>query len=247
MLNIDLNTKELSKKYGLNEWIVKEETENIISKILTEKFKFEVISQFNGKPDSFEIYGYPAVRGQLIEVKISPNKINKIVFKTIISELSKALYQRSLFEYCETLKGTIKKVMDGTIKQIKGGNLFINIHGLSDRYENIITVCKREYQTPKERNKYIKDSVLFFHVSPLIAPFYDGVTPHIEIRLSRNSKKLTEGLIEKELNEKCLDIKVKCTKRIAGAYSLVKASHSIPKDVIKNVSNQLKERIIVKW
>jgi hypothetical protein len=247
MGGIDINTHELATKYGLNGEVVKEETEKLISKILTENYKCEVVAQFNGKPNVFEIYGYPKVKGQLGEVKITPSNIGKKVYKRIITELTEALYMRAVFEDCETLKGTIKKVMAGTITQIKEGTLFVHLYGLSDRFEESVAICTGESQTPKERNNYMKGSVLSFHVSPSIVPVYDGLKPHIEIRLSRNSKKLTEGLIERELLNRCLDVKIKCTKRIAGAYSLLKVSRPLPKDMIKHVSEQLKERIIVKW
>lgn len=247
MQNIDLNTKELSKKYGLNEWIVKEETEKIISKILTETYNYEVIAQFNGTPDVFEIYGYPEKEGQLNEIKLIPSKMRYSVIKRIITELTYSLKTRVIYQDCENLKSIIKKAMNGTIELIENGNLFVHIHGLSDSFEEIIAVCKRESQTPKERREYNKNSVLSFHVSPSVISVYDGSAPRIQIRLSRTSKKLTEGLIENELVNRCLDVEVKCTKRIAGAYSEVMVSHRIPKDVIKHVSDQLKERIIVKW
>jgi hypothetical protein len=247
MGGIDINTHELATKYGLNGEVVKEETEKLISKILTESYKCEVVAQFNGKPDAFEIYGYPKVKGQLREVKIIPSNIGKKVHKRIIAELTEALYMRAVFKDCETLQGRIRKVMEGTITQIKEGALFVNLHGLSDTFGESTAICTRELQTPKERNNYMKGSVLSFHVSPSIVPVYDGLKPHIEIRLSRNSEKLTEGLIERELLNRCLDVKVKCTRRIAGAYSEVMVSHRIPKDVINHVSDQLKERIIVRW
>ena len=73
MQTIELNTKELSQKYGLAEWIIKEETEKTVSRILTESFGFEVTAQFREKPNHFEIFGYPEEKGQLKEVKINPS------------------------------------------------------------------------------------------------------------------------------------------------------------------------------
>ena len=58
MQTIKLNTKELSQKYGLAEWIIKEETEKTVSRILTESFGFEVTAQFSEEPDTFEIFSY---------------------------------------------------------------------------------------------------------------------------------------------------------------------------------------------
>ena len=97
---------------------------------------------------------------------------------------------RSFFEDCEALKRTIRKVMYGTISHIDKDTLFVILHDLSHNFKNTLALCIRQSQTPKQRGKYIKASVLPFHVSPSLVPVYDGSAPHVQIKLSRNSKKL---------------------------------------------------------
>jgi len=69
----------------------------------------------------------------------------------------------------------------------------------------------------------------------------------LEITLGRNGRGLVEGLIMKRVwkNPSCRDVKARCVKRIAGAYSEVVSTAPIPRDAIKSVSDELKEYIRV--
>lgn len=69
----------------------------------------------------------------------------------------------------------------------------------------------------------------------------------IKIRLSRTSTGLVEHLLRDDLAGKGMDVKVRCLKRISGAYSEIIASSLVPKECIKRVSKMLDERIIVKF
>lgn len=71
--------------------------------------------------------------------------------------------------------------------------------------------------------------------------------PRLEITLGRNGRGLVEGLIMKQVqgNPSGSNVKVRCVKRIAGAYSEVVSTAPVPRHAIKSVSDELKEYIRV--
>jgi len=78
-----------------------------------------------------------------------------------------------------------------------------------------------------------------------VLPIIENGIPRIDITLSRNSKGLVEGLLMKQLYRSGKDVKVRCIKRIAGAYAEVVSPTPLPLKAVKSVSDELKEYLHV--
>jgi DNA-binding Lrp family transcriptional regulator len=236
---------ELSNKYRLSEQAVKEDTEKALSAVLTKRLGFEVEAVFNG---NFELWGYKERYGDIRTMQIMPEKIKKGLMREIKYSIANALLIRSVMEDYELHKHKMKTVVYGTIIRQKSddGFVYVYIQDIESRNNNVAAVMDWAHQTPKERGRYMEGQTLPFYILNIKPLLLQGI-PRLEVNLSRNSKGLTEGLLRKELIDKNLDIKVSCTRRLAGAFSEIEASERIPRECIKKASDELKERVIVKW
>ncbi len=229
---------ELSEKYRLQEWIIKDTIEEVVSLSLTKKLGFEVGVMFMGS--SLDIWTFDDIEAK----QISLTGIQTSVAEEIKHNITSALLKRSVLEDYDRFKDKIRTVVYGTIiKYHSSGAILVETDSISDR---VIAICPMSSQTPKERGHYRVGDVLPFYITN-IEPVYEKETPKLEIRLSRNSRGLPEGLIKNELIDSNREAKVRCIKRIAGAFSEIKSSERIPKKCVKKISDELKERIIVRW
>lgn len=237
---MQLNVEELQKKYGLSFDEIRDEIERVISDVLTLRLGFEVEAVFNERHDVIDIYKYSSDISS-----IQFESIKKSLIRDIKYSIVNRLLLKSVLKDYEVLKGLIQTIVYGTVKKGCGlGSLYISIQNI-DGKENVVGVCGIESQTPKERGR-LEGMTLPFYVLN-VQPVYEQAMPKIDIKLSRNSKRFPERLLKEELFNKNIDIKVECVKRIAGAFSLIHVPERIPKECIKKVSDELKERIIVKW
>ena len=133
------------------------------------------------------------------------------------------------------------------MKAVNHGSLSIRLHANGPyNPRSMVGSCPYRFQTPKERGTYRPGDVLSFQVLK-VTPVMENGMPRLEITLGRNGRELVEGLIIKRVweNPSCKDVKTRCVKRIAGAYSEVVSTAPIPRDAIKSVSDELKEYIRV--
>lgn len=236
---------ELSLKYNLPHWAVEEEIEKAVSSILTKRFGCEISALFNNtteSPPSFDIWRFNDKEAQ----RLLPESI-KSSFRELKTGIAYALLNRGVIEEHKRLRDKIRSIACGTIvrEDAQTGAIYAELHDMEDNAcGKAIAVLKPAFQTPKERGCHGTGDILRFYVMN-IQPVYDEDTVRLEISLSRNSKGLAQGLLQEELSGS--GIKVKCLKRIAGAFSLIEASKRIPKEVIKKTSDELKERIIVRY
>ncbi|GER94831.1 hypothetical protein A45J_2718 [hot springs metagenome] len=248
-IRIDDWVKELAGKYNLTDAIVEDEIEHTISSVLSNRFKFEVEAQLNGNSGSLSIYGFKTRKGDMESAIINPENIKRPLIREILYTLANALEIRRLLNEYSFYKKIIHSSVTGEIiKKSSEGILYAAIKDIdypaSDQY--VVAVCEPASQTPKERGWYTVGQKMPFYVLSVKPQLLKG-TPRLEIRLSRNSAGLPESLIRQELVRHNMDIKICCTGRIAGAFSEIKASAKIPRECIKKVSDELKERVIVRW
>ncbi|HAK87660.1 MAG TPA: hypothetical protein DHW81_01535 [Nitrospiraceae bacterium] len=242
--------KDLSDKYNLNDTIVVEEIEHVISSVLSKRFGFEVETRLNGGPEDLSICGFKMRREDMKPFisTISPENIKRPLIREILYKLANALEIRKLFNEYSLYKTIIHTAVTGEIIKKKSDELYVALKGIdypaSDQYT--VAVCEQAHQTPKERGWYMVGQTMPFYALSVKPALLKG-TPRLVIRLSRNSTGLPECLIRRELITQNMDINIRCTGRIAGAFSEIKASAKIPRDCIKKVSDELKERVIVRW
>jgi len=241
------DVRELADIYGLPEEDVKAELLESLSNSLSAVFgtEIEVLSSETG---SLEIFSYRESSGDLQVRSMPLSGIGRHAIKRIRRDLALSLSKiRVLRDYdlCRDLTGHVVEGM--VMKAVNRGSLSIRLQG-NGPYNpgNLIGSCPYRLQTPKERGTYRTGDVLSFQVLK-VSPVMENGMPRLEITLGRNGRGLVEGLIMKQAwrDPSGRDVKVRCVKRIAGAYSEVVSTAPIPRDVIKSVSDGLKEYIRV--
>ena len=234
--------------YDLPEETVEEEILTSLSRSLTNIFGFEVEALLNDS-GVLELYGYPNLHGDLQVRKLPLARISKPAIRQIRKCLTESLVmKRILLEY-DLLRYLTGSILEGLVlKSVNPGPLFVILYqeDLCTGNKILTGICPFRSQTPRERDVYHPGDIYSFHVLKIMPIFEDGV-PRINIFLSRNSKGLVEGLLLKQIRQdpSAKNVKVRCLKRIAGAYSVIESSVSLPLQAVKNVSDELKEFIRV--
>ncbi len=240
-----LDISELSTKYRLPEWTVWEEIERAVSKILSGHLGFEV-EAFLNENDILDLWGFVSNHGDLEVKRFNADTIPRSLLQKIKHGIAEALMLRSVLNEYDLVKHRTGSIIFGTIiRTLPCGMLHVDVE-LGSVGDTIVALCDLESQTPKEMGEYRQGTTLPFHIKN-IRPVMIKDIPRLEVRMSRNARGLVEGLLNSELKDRKMDIQVKCTRRIAGAFSDIKSPKRIPRDCIKKISDELKERIIVAY
>jgi hypothetical protein len=241
------DVRELADIYGLPEETVKVELLESLSNSLAAVFGTE-IEVLSSEAGNLEIYSYRDLSGDLQVRSLPVSSIGRHAIKRIRRDLSLSLAKiRVLRDYdlCSDLVGCVVEGM--VMKAVNHGSLSIQLlaNGLCNP-KNLAGSCPYRFQIPKERGAYRPGDVLSFQVQK-VSPIMENGMPRLEITLGRNGRGLVESLIMKQVRglPSGRDVKVRCVKRIAGAYSKVVSTEPIPLHVIESVSDELKEYIRV--
>ncbi len=241
------DVRELADIYGLPEEDVKAELLESLSNSLAAVFGTE-IDVLASETGSLEICSYRDSSGDLQVRSIPLSSIGRHAMKRIRRDLSLSLAKKRVLRDYDLSRDLVGRVVEGIImKTVNQGALSIRLQATGPcNPRSLIGLCPYRFQTPKERDTYRPGDVLSFQVLKA-SPVMENGMPRLEITLGRNSRRLVEGLIMKQArgNPSERNVKVRCVKRIAGAYSEVVSTAPIPRDAIKSVSDELKEYIRV--
>jgi len=233
----DIDLHEIAEKYNLPLDDVKETVERSISDTLTELLNSDVECMLT--KEGSEIYLF---RENEVE-KIPIARLKKNIIRAIKYGLLSDLHKEQSIRSYEELRFMAGGIAGGHVTRIFDDRIYVELNADSDSH--VVGICEKRHQTPKERGLYRLGDYYNFYVSS-VTPFVKSGVPEVKVFLSRTSKSLTEGLLNKELAEKLIDIRVKCMRRTAGVCSHIEAQEKIPVDCIKAVSDELKERIKVR-
>jgi hypothetical protein len=244
------DVRELADIYGLPEEAVKAELLESLSSSLSAVFGTEV-EVLPSETGSLEIYSYQDASGDLQIRNLPLSGIGRHAIKRIRRDLALSLAKMRVLRDYDLSRDLVCRVVEGMVmKAVNHGSLSVRLQG-NGPYNpgNLVGSCPDRFQTPKERGAYRPGDILFFQVLK-VSPVMENGMPRLEITLGRNGRGLVEGLIMKRAwgNPSRGDVKARCVKRIAGAYSEVVSTAPIPRDLIKSVSDELKEyiRVVVK-
>jgi len=241
------DVRELADIYYLPEEAVKTELLESLSKSLAAVFGTEV-EVLPSETGSLEIFSYRDASGDLQVRSLPVSSIGRHAIKRIRRDLSLSLAKIRVLRDYDLSRDLVGRVVEGMIvKAVNHGSLSIRLQANgSCNPGNLVGSCPYRFQTPKERGTYRPGDVLSFQVLK-VSPVMENGMPRLEITLGRNGRGLVEGLIMKRVweNPSCRDVKARCVKRIAGAYSEVVSTAPVSRDAIKSVSDELKEYIRV--
>lgn len=232
-----VDLRAISEKYELPCDEAKEAIERSISGTLSDIFRSDVECLLTGKGCEIHVFRENGVW------RFPMEKLKKNILRAIKYGIVSALHTETVTRGYERLRYLAGGITGGHIAAVFEDRIFVELDGGAGKL--VVGVCEREHQTPKERGHYRPGNYYSFYISS-VTPSSNGRVPVLKVSLSRISQSLTEGLLRKELTERLLDIKIRCIKRAAGIFSLVEAEGRIPRECIKAVSDELKERVIVR-
>jgi len=241
------DVRELADIYGLPEEAVKAELLESLSNSLSAVFGAE-IEVLSSETESLEIFSYWDASGDLQVRSMLLSSIGRKALRKIRRDLSLSLAKMRVlrdYDLCRELAGRVAEGM--VMKAGNHGLLSIRLQANGPYYPgNLIGSCPYRFQTPKERGTYRPGDVLSFQVLK-VSPVMENGMPRLEITLGRNGRGLVEGLIMKRAwrDPSGRDVKVRCVRRIAGAYSEVVSTAPISLHILKSISDELKEYIRV--
>ncbi|HPC04877.1 MAG TPA: hypothetical protein PLA03_12280 [Acidobacteriota bacterium] len=241
------DVRELADIYGLPEEAVKAELLESLSNSLSAVFGAE-IEVLPSEAGILEIYSYRDSSGDLQARSIPLSSIGRHAIKRIRRDLSLSLAKKRVLRDYDLSRDLVGRVVEGIImKAVNHGSLSVRLQTDGPcNPRSLVGSCPYRFQTPKERGTYRPGDVLSFQVLKM-SPVLENGMARLEITLGRNGRGLVEGLIMNHArrNSSGRDVKVRCVKRIAGAYSKVVSTAPIPRHVLKSVSEELKEYIRV--
>jgi hypothetical protein len=233
----DIDLREIAEKYKLPLDEVKETVERSISDTLTDLLNSDVECMLT--KEGSEIYIFRENEVEKIPIERLKKNIIRAIKYSLISDLSNEQAIRSY----EELRFMAGGIAGGYVTKIFEDRIYVEL--AADGGSPVVGICEKRHQTPKERGLYRMGDYYNFYVSS-VTPLIKGGVPEVKVFLSRTSKSLSEGLLNKELAEKLIDMRVRCMRRTAGVCSLMEAQERIPAECIKAVSDELKERIKVR-
>ncbi|GMT42902.1 MAG: hypothetical protein IEMM0002_1313 [bacterium] len=235
----ELDVGELSAKYNLPEWVVREELEETMSEVLSERFAYPVDVVFLSS-GGIEFRSFRYRDGVLKSSKLDIGlRFIKPLMLRLIDTLAHRLAAKRIVGDYERMKSLVHRLVTGcVVNATPGGELYAEVGGS-------IGVCQRRDQPLSERGKYLPGQTYRFYVKRIL-PLRYGEDSKLEITLSRTSKSFVTRLLEDELAAADIfDVKIKCISRIVGGLSRVRSSERIPQKIVRKISDELKEKIYV--
>lgn len=225
-------------EYGLDEDAVREAVRQAVSGVLAEAYGCEVEAHWKG--ESLDVWRIEESGGDLRIAKIY--RIPRRLFRRVVDAVEMELKKTRILQAYEGLRYCTGTVVRGYVSHIFKDRIIVDIPN-----SEFTGFCHISHQPPSERGRYLTGDYISFYVLKAVPVLRDTV-PDVEIHLSRTSIKLPELLLKDELHAlNREDIKVKCIKRISGAYSLIRASARCPVEAIRSVSEELRERVVVRY
>lgn len=244
--------KALQAKYGLPAETVSDAVSIAISVTLTKALRTKVLVQES--EDDIEFFSMR--RSHLNDdsaIRITQNGLTKKMMRHLRYNIERELHLRKVISDKEKYRLLQGQLVWGAVAGIAPDgtlNVSIDIEKQFGR-EELFGICPLWLQPPHERGRYRTDEGKYFLVSRVRPVLARGI-PRLEILLNRTSTKLVERLLTKKIAQKSIGLQseknsIACKKRIAGAYSEVHAEQRIDKEIIKWVSRELREQLIVRF
>ncbi len=231
-------------QYGLTRSEVMAEIENVFSLVLSEWYSLDVMVFFS-EDLQLEAAAYNKVNGVIMQRMVDLKEIRGL--NTLKKRLEKNLTKAAVLKQTKRYKSYEKKLCWGEIiARDSGQNFHVEtemIHG-----EKITAICPLNRIGLHERNskKFSIGQRRAFHVRR-IEPVFLGDTPRLKVVVDRVSKTLVETLLKNQPGVNTEKITIHCVKRYVGQKSFVLATGRLPKSAIIAVTQELKERVQVRF
>jgi len=231
---------DLLEKYNLPEDQAADAIETAISRTLSTMFRMDVLVRLDG---NLEVIAINSAHADAEPVQINPAEISKQGQRQIRRQIELELEKRQALHECNHLRSLRGQVIKGEVRKIASNGEVIVALEVDDHFRQLTLtgVCPARYLPPKERCRFNLGEIRAFLVTSVLSVQKRGRFK-VQIRLSRTSKDLPELLLRQATGLRG----IRCLKRIVGAFCEIETVKFLPKDAIKAVGEELKERIIVR-
>lgn len=230
--------RDLLEKYNLSEDQATEAIETAITRVLSTAFRTDMLVRVHG---SLKIYALSA--SDLPPRSVDPAGLSRKLQRQVRYQIEHELEKRQALHEWGTLSSLRGRPVKGEIRQVSSiGEATVALE-MEDHFCRLALtgVCPARYLPPRERQALAVGDVKTFLVTSVL-PVQKKGRSKVLIRLSRTTKALPEALLRERTGEPS----IRCIRRIAGAFSEIETIKMLPKEAIEAVSNELKERIIVR-
>ena len=214
--------------------------ETAISRTLSTMLRMDVLVRLDS---NLEIIAINRAHTDTEPIRIDLSEISKQGRRQIRRQIELELEKQQALYECSHLHPLRGQVVSGEIRKISSnGDITVALE-LDDHFQQytLAGICPSRHLPPKERGLFSLGEVRMFLVTSVLSVQKRGRFK-VQIRLSRTSKTLPERLLRQVSGLQ----DIRCLKRIAGAFCEIETIKFIPKDAIKAVGKELKERIIVR-
>lgn len=227
---------ELTNKYRLPNVTA---TEEAISKAFSDALKTNIIcniSQEGVMLITFNRLSKPSV--------LKPSVIKKKMKRQIVYLLETELQKKqAVFEF-HSMRDLQGQVVNATITRIADNHTvfgILEINSSTDSSQLLIGECPLRHQPAHERGGYCLGETRKFYISsvrPVAGKRGEG---RVRIILSRTTIELPAAMLSDITNISG----IRCTRRIAGAFSNIETPKRVPKTAINTVGKELHEHLKV--
>lgn len=233
-------SQALLEKYNLPEDQVADAIETAISRTLSSMFRMDVLVRLDRH---LEVIAINRTHADAEPIKIDLTGISKQGRRQIQRQIDLELEMRQALHECNHLYCLRGQVITGEVRKIASSGEVIVALEVDEHFRQLTLtgVCPARYLPPKERSRFNLGETRAFLVTSVLSVQKRGRFK-VQIQLSRTSKTLPELLLQQSTGLQG----IRCRKRIAGAFCEIETVKFLPKDAIKAVGEELKERIIVR-
>jgi len=253
--DLRMQIDRISMNYGLDYDTVSRLLEISISDALTYIFGYEVDAGIDDESETLSVVGYLRDDiGAIWEIREIPEAaITPNAFPLILSNFRKALVAAAERTAAARLYSSlVKDVCLGQVVSMPSPQYGVRVkllRPMTNEYEEgILGVADWRNIPPHERAHTHLGDRKYWYISSVYTVMNHENVREARIKLSRTSINLPEKLMRHYLRLAGEDgnLALKCEKRILGAKSVIVTERRIPLEVIKAVSNELKEFIEIK-
>ncbi|MDO3380513.1 hypothetical protein [Geoalkalibacter halelectricus] len=171
---------------------------------------------------------------------LDPGSFSRQLRRQLFYQVERELQRRQTLHEWQGLRVLRGQALPGEIlRQRSDGRLHVALE-IVECFSGLVLLgeCPPRAQPPHERPRYRPGEVLQFLVTSILPVESRGLAK-ILIRLSRVSRALPEALLRAHTGRG----DIRCRRRVAGAFSDLTAASSVPREAIRAVGAELKERI----
>lgn len=236
--------RELAEKYSLSTDAALEITAETLSAALSSRAGCQVIV----KPSGDEVRALFLGDGPFPEAKekgLGGMFGNDL--KHLRNDLERAFARRAARDALTMFRPLVgRAVLGEVVKLLDDGGLLAEVENGGYDGGKVTAICEKREVMVKERGSGRMNERLWFYVKSAKNADHQGL-PRLDVRLSRNSMRLPELLLVKELlgRGKCVAApRVRCVRRIAGVRSEITSSTPMDKEILRTVGILLGGEII---